>query len=98
MYAKNENGITVLYPTNKENVLRSRITNNTFDFVFLSKNDPESNYVEESKVSESLNSIDNLELIRKNKLNDLDTKYKIIKTKIIQSSSIEELNDIKVFK
>lgn len=98
MYKKIEKGIAVLYPDNKNNILRSRITNNKFDFVFLSKGESELDYVEEPDIDlDQSNDIDILDKMKQSKLDDLEVRYKILKEKIANAHSREQLNNIVIF-
>lgn len=98
MYTKNENGIRVLYPDDKDNVLRSRITGNKFEFVFLSRDESEMDYVEEKDIdNEIIDVMELLEIKRNSKLGDLDARYQILKEKIMKAYSVEQLNNIDIF-
>lgn len=98
MYVKNEKGIRILYPDNKDNILRSRITGNKFEFVFLSRDESEMDYVEEKDIdNEVIDVMELLEIKRNSKLDDLDAKYQILKEKIMKAYSIEQLNNIDIF-
>lgn len=98
MYTKNENGIRVLYPDDKDNILRSRITNNKFEFVFLSRDESEMDYVEEKDIdNEDIDVMELLEIKRNSKLGDLDARYQILKEKIMKAYSVEQLNNIDIF-
>ena len=56
MYVKNINGLRILYPSVKGNVIRSRITNMIYDeCVPLSKNDLEEYYCEEKPLDKNIN-------------------------------------------
>ena len=98
MYIKEDKGMRILYPDDENNILRSRITGNKFEFVFLSRDETEEYYVEEQNIDEStVDSMELLEIKRRSKLNDLDAKYDLLKQKILQAYSIDELNNIDIF-
>lgn len=98
MYIKNEKGIRILYPDDKDNILRSRITGNKFEFVFLSRDESEMDYVEEKDIdNEVIDVMELLEIKRNSKLDDLDAKYQILKEEIMKAYSIEQLNNIDIF-
>lgn len=99
MYIKNENGLRVLYPDNEKNILRSRLTNDKFHYVFLSRDDCEDNYTEETlecdlDMESVLVVIDNM---RNRKLNDLEKRYEVLKNKILNAKTKEEINSIIIF-
>ena len=99
MYVKNINGLRILYPSIKGNVIRSRITNIIYnECVPLSKNDLEEYYCEEKPLDKNINVLDKLEISRAKKLNDLDVRYSILKSKIEQAKSLEDLLEIEIFK
>lgn len=98
MYIKEDKGMRILYPDDENNILRSRITGNKFEFVFLSRDETEEYYVEEQNIDEStVDSMELLEIKRRSKLNDLDAKYDLLRQKILQAYSIDELNNIDIF-
>lgn len=99
MFIKEENGMRILYPSDPQNILRSRITGNVYEqCLFLSKNEPMEDYSEEAPLDPSVNSIEKFEALRNKKINDLEAYYQIIKNKIECASSIEELIEIQIFK
>lgn len=92
----NDNGLVILY-ADENKILRSRITGNKFEFVYLSKNDSENNYIEESKQPEEIEStLVLVDKIRKSKLDDLEVRYKLIKDRINKASTREELLSIEI--
>lgn len=98
MYIKENKGMRILYPDNENNILRSRITGNKFEFVFLSRDETEEYYTEEENIDESkVDSMELLEIKRRSKLNDLDAKYDLLRQKILQAYSVDELNNIDIF-
>lgn len=91
------NGL-VIVQADENKILRSRITGNKFDVVYLSKNDSVDNYAEEDKQPEEIDS--KLELInnlKKSKLEDLESRYEILKNRINQASTKEEIFSIEIF-
>lgn len=99
MYIKMENGLRVLYPDNEKNVLRSRLTNDKFHYVFLSRDDSEENYTEETlECDTGMESVlVLLENARNKKLSDLNARYELLKTKIKKANTTEEINSINIF-
>lgn len=99
MYIKKENGLRVLYPDNEKNILRSRLTNNRFNYVFLSRDDSEDNYVEEEvTIDDGMTStLIVLENLRNKKINDLNARYEILKKKILNANTKEEIISIDIF-
>ena len=99
MYVKKENGLRVLYPDNPKNIIRSILTNNRFNYVFLSRDDSEQNYVEEEVIVDDgmTSALIILENLRNKKMNDLDTRYEMIKKKILNANTKEELISIDIF-
>lgn len=93
----NENGLIILY-ADENKILRSRLSGNKFECVYLSKNDSEANYVEEPKQpeEETESTLVLIDRIRKSKLNDLDARYELIKNRINQASTREELLSIEI--
>lgn len=91
------NGL-VIVQADENKILRSRITGNKFDVVYLSKNDSVDNYVEEDKQPEEMDS--KLELItnlKKSKLEDLESRYETLKDMIDKASTREEILSIEIF-
>lgn len=98
MNVKIVKGMRILYPDDENNILRSRITGNKFEFVFLSRDESETDYVEEKDIdNEDIDVMELLEIKRRCKLNDLDARYDSLRKKILKAYSIDQLNNINIF-
>ena len=99
MYIKMENGLRVLSPDNEKNALRSRLTNDKFHYVFLSRDDSEENYTEETlECDTGMESVLVIvENARNKKLNDLNARYELLKNKIKNAKTTEEITSINIF-
>lgn len=91
------NGLIILQ-ADENKILRSRITGNKFDIVYLSKNDCVDNYIEEDKAPEEIESkLEYINNLKKSKLEDLNSRYEVLKNRINMASTKEEIMSIEIF-